>query len=155
MEWFVVSGLILFGLIMIVVEVLFVPGTTIVGILGFIFEIGGVYLAYDYFGDTVGSIVLAAAFLISCGCIILSFKSGVWKKLSLKEEHTGKVNEGKTAGLTVGQEGVTLSSLKPIGKAIFNDKEYEVKTFGKFLYDNVRIAIVKLENNTIIVEDIR
>ena len=155
MEWFIVSGLILFGLIMIVVEVLFVPGTTIVGVLGFIFEIGGVYLAYDYFGDTVGTIVLGAAFVISCGCIILSFKSGLWKKLSLKEEHTGRVNEGKTDDLIICQEGMTVSSLKPIGKAIFNNKEYEVKTFGKFLYDNVRIAIVKLENNTIIVDDIQ
>ena len=155
MEWFVVSGLILFGLIMIVVEVLFVPGTTIIGVLGFIFELGGVYLAYEYFGDTTGTIVLATAFVISCGCIILSFKSGLWRKLSLKEEHTGKVNEGKTDDLIIGQEGMTVSSLKPIGKAIFNNKEYEVKTFGKFLYDNVKIAIVRLENNTIIVDDIQ
>ena len=155
MEWFVVSGLILFGLIMIVAEVLFVPGTTIVGILGFIFEIGGVYLAYDYFGETTGTIVLIAAFLISSGCIILSFKSGLWRKLSLKDEHTSKVNEGKTDDLAVGQQGLTISSLKPIGKAIFTDKEYEVKTLGKFLYDNVKIAIVKLENNTIVVDDIQ
>ena len=154
MEWLVVGSLITFGLILIVVEVLFVPGTTIVGILGFIFEIGGIYLAYEYFGETTGTIVLGSAFIISSGCIILSFKSGLWKKLSLKGEHTSKVNEGKTSDLFVGLEGITLSSLKPIGKALFNEKEYEVKTFGKFLYNDEKIAIVKLENNTIIVENI-
>ncbi len=154
MEWLVVGSLIIFGLILIIVEILFVPGTTVVGILGFIFEIGGIYLAYDYFGETTGTIVLISAFIISSGCIILSFKSGLWKKLSLKGEHTSKVNEGKTSDLFVGLEGITLSSLKPMRKALFNDKEYEVKTFGKFLYDNEKISIVKLDNNTIVVENI-
>ncbi|MGB3465886.1 MAG: NfeD family protein [Cyclobacteriaceae bacterium] len=154
MEWIIVGSLITLGLILIIIEVLFVPGTTIVGILGFIFEIGGVYLAYDYFGETTGTIVLIAAFVISTTCIILSFKSDLWKKLSLKEEHTTTVNEGKTSGLSVGLTGITLSSLKPIGKALFNDREYEVRTFGKFLYNDEKVAIVKLENNTIIVEHI-
>jgi len=154
MEWLVVCSLIVFGLVLIIVEILFVPGTTLVGILGFVFEIGGVYLAFDYFGDTVGTVVLISAFIISSGCIILSFKSGLWKKLSLKGEHTTKVNEGKTSNLSVGLEGITISALRPIGKALFNDEEYEVKTFGKFLYDNEKVAIVKLENNTIIVDNI-
>ena len=154
MEWVIVGSLITLGIILIIIEILFVPGTTIVGVLGFLFEIGGVYLSYDYFGETTGTIVLVAAFLISSACIILCFKSGLWKKLALKDEHTSSTYEGRTSGLSVGLKGITLSSLKPIGKALFNEKEYEVKTFGKFLYDNEKIAIVKLEGNTIIVEHI-
>ncbi len=152
MEWLVVSGLIIFGLILIIIEILFVPGTTIVGILGFLFEIGGVYVAFDYFGDSTGYLVLTVAFIISMLAIFISFKSGVWGGLALKEEHTGKVNESRLDGLSLGQEGITTSSLKPIGKALFDDVEYEVKTFGQFLYNNQKVSIVKLENNTIIVE---
>jgi len=154
MEWLTVSSLIAFGLILIVIEILFVPGTTVVGILGFLFEIGGVFLAFDYFGNSTGYMVLASAFILSIAVIILSFRSGVWNGFSLQDEHTSKVNEGGHDGLEVGQVGITISSLKPIGKALFNEKEYEVKTFGQFLYNNQKVSIVKLENNAIIVENI-
>jgi len=154
MEWLIVGSLIAFGLILIIIEILFVPGTTIVGILGFTFEIGGIYLAFDYFGNDTGYLVLGGSFILSIAAIIFSFKSGVWKGFSLQNEHTTKVNEGEHDGLKIGQIGITTSSLKPIGKALFDEKEYEVKTFGHFLYDNQKVSIVKLENNAIIVENI-
>ncbi len=154
MEWIIVIGLILFGLGLLIIEILFVPGTTIVGIFGFVFEVGGVYLAYDYFGATTGNTILVATFLVSIAIIVVTFKAGLWQKLSLKEENTGKVNEGALDQLAVGDEGITISSLKPIGKALFNDKEFEVRTDGEFLYNNVKIVIKSIKENKIIVEPI-
>ncbi len=154
MEWLIVIGLILFGLALIIAEVLFVPGTTIVGIAGFAFEIGGIYLAYDYFDAGTGNFVLGITFILSVTTLIVTFKTGMWQKLALKEENKGKVNEGSTANLKVGDKGKTISALRPIGKALFNDKEFEVRTNGEFLYDNLEIEIFKLDNNIIFVKPI-
>lgn len=154
MEWIIVIGLILFGLGLLILEILFVPGTTVVGIAGFLFEVGGIYLSYDYFGTFTGNIILVVTFLVSIAIIIVTFKAGLWQKLSLKEENTGKVNEGSLKELNVGDEGITLSSLKPIGKALFHDNEFEVRTDGEFLYNNVKVVIKKIQENKIIVEPI-
>ncbi len=152
MDWLIVIGLILFGLLLVILEIIFVPGTTFVGILGLLFQIGGIYLSYDYFGTSTGNITLAVSFVVSLGVTITTLKYGMWSKLSLKEEHTAKVNEGQNDDLKVGDKGITLSSLRPIGKALFADKEYEVRTDGDFLYDNVEIIIKKIVENKIIVE---
>ncbi len=58
MEWFAVIGLIILGIGLVVIEVVFVPGTTVVGIAGFICTGFGIYLGYDYFGNVTGSILL-------------------------------------------------------------------------------------------------
>ncbi|MFT6941450.1 MAG: membrane-bound ClpP family serine protease, partial [Cyclobacteriaceae bacterium] len=52
MDWIIVISLIVFGLGLIIVEVIFVPGTTVVGIAGLIIGTYGVYEAYSSFGTT-------------------------------------------------------------------------------------------------------
>ncbi len=64
------------------------------------------------------------------------------------------VNEGLTSALEVGQEGKCISSLKPVGKAEFDNKEYEVSSLGPFVLENTVVKIIKLERNKIIVEPI-
>jgi membrane-bound ClpP family serine protease len=44
MLWIIVA-LILAGLLLIIVEIVFIPGTTVVGLFGFIFMIAGIILA--------------------------------------------------------------------------------------------------------------
>ncbi len=55
--------------------------------------------------------------------------------------------------LAVGQEGITLSALRPIGKAEFEDKEFEVKTLGNYLETGTPIKIIAIDKSKqIIVE---
>ena len=49
-----VFGLVFIGFILVLLEILFVPGTTVVGILGFIATLGGIYLSFEYFSTTTG-----------------------------------------------------------------------------------------------------
>ena len=67
----------------------------------------------------------------------------------------GKVNEGLTVGLKEEDEGFAVSTLKPVGKAEFNDKEYEVRSFGSYIEAGTKIKIVKIEMNNILVEPIQ
>src|SRR5438045_1136748 len=53
-EWLTVISLIFFGLALLVVEIIFVPGTTLVGVIGFVFLLIGVGMSFKYFGSEAG-----------------------------------------------------------------------------------------------------
>ncbi|HCX21302.1 MAG: hypothetical protein CMB80_23245 [Flammeovirgaceae bacterium] len=154
MEWVSVLLLVTLGIVLIVLEIIFVPGTTIVGILGFATGGFGIYLGYDYFGATTGTIIMVFSVLLGFGAIFYSFKSKAWERFSLKDEHRSKYNDGIKFDLQIAQRGKTISSLKPFGKAIFNDQIVEVKSDGAYINENQTIEIKKIEPNKIIVEPI-
>ncbi|MEQ8580338.1 MAG: NfeD family protein [Marinoscillum sp.] len=154
MEWITVIGLIVFGIGLLIIEVIFIPGTTIVGIAGFICAGFGVYLGYDYFGSSTGTIVLIASSAFMLVVIIYAFKARAWERFSLKDENTGRFNDDFKVTLSVGEQGQTISSLKPSGKALFNEKELEVRSNGGFINENQPVKIIRIEPNKIIVEPI-
>ncbi|UXP33608.1 hypothetical protein N6H18_06525 [Reichenbachiella agarivorans] len=151
-DWIIISFLILAGIGLIIVEIIFVPGTTIVGFGGLFIGLYGVYRSYELFGSEVGHWVLAGSIAACAAAIIYSFNSNAWKRFALKGSINSRVNENLTAQLTAGLEGVTVSSLKPIGKAKFQDIEYEVCSLGNFIEEKRPIKIIKIEINKIYVE---
>lgn len=153
-EWVTVVSLILFGLALIVAEIIFVPGTTVVGILGFVFLIIGIVLSFNYFGSETGWTTVGVTAVASGLILYYSFKANVWGKFSLKSSIDSKVNEGETANVTVGMEGQTVSVLRPVGKATLGEKTYEVKTLGEYLESGHKIRVIQVISNQIIVEPI-
>lgn len=153
-EWITVISLILFGLFLIIAEIIFVPGTTLVGILGFIFLLLGVGLSFNYFGSETGWITVGISAVASGLILYFSFKANIWGRFSLKSSIQSKVNEGDLDSLIVGAEGITVSALRPIGKATLGEKMYEVKTLGEYLDSGSRVRVIKIIMNQIIVEPI-
>jgi membrane-bound ClpP family serine protease len=154
MEWMIVISLVLFGLLLLVVEVIFVPGTTVVGVAGFVFLVLGIGLAFRYFGSEVGWAATGGAALAFGIIFYFSFKTDVWKRFSLKSSIKSKVNEGELEQLAAGEEGVAISALRPVGKAELTRKIYEVKTQGQYIDSGTRIRIVKIISNQIFVEPV-
>ena len=76
-EWLAVILLIFFGLGFIIAEIIFVPGTTLLGLFGLIFTIIGIIISYISFGAGIGSIVFVVAGTIGIGVLVYSLKSGV------------------------------------------------------------------------------
>lgn len=153
-EWITVISLILFGIFLIVAEVIFVPGTTIVGLVGFVFLVIGIGVSFNYFGSETGWITVGITSVASGLIFYYSFKSNIWSRFSLKTSIDSKVNEGELKSLTVGAEGHTVSALRPVGKAELGDKQYEVKTQGEYLDSGSKIRVIKILSNQIIVEPI-
>ncbi|MDG1277681.1 MAG: NfeD family protein [Algoriphagus sp.] len=151
MTIFVLSSLLIIGLILLLAEVLFVPGTTIVGILGMIVSLAGIAYAFISFEPEVAWWITGIAVILNVAAIIYGFSSGVWNRFSLKSEIKGGTFDGRTEGLQVGMPGRTISDLKPVGKAMIDDKIYEVRSSGGFISVGTEITIIKIENNTIIV----
>lgn len=154
MEWITVISFIAIGLGLIVVEIIFVPGTTIVGIMGAGIAVIGVILGFHFFGRQTGWIILGTSIVAGAGMIYWSLRSKPWTQFSLKDSIDSRVNEGALNDLQVGQEGVAVSSLRPMGKAEFNGKMYEVTTAGNFVASKEKLKIIKLSPNQILVEPV-
>lgn len=154
MDWLTVIGLILFGTFLVIAEIIFVPGTTVVGILGFIFSVYGVYLGYDYFGTTIGTIIFIAGTALNIAALVYAFKGNSWDRFSLKGTNQSKFNEDFKLNLEVGEQGKTISSLKPIGKALFKNQEIEVRSNGGYISENLDVEIFRIESTKIFVKPI-
>ncbi|HYG17337.1 MAG TPA: NfeD family protein [Ohtaekwangia sp.] len=150
--WIIILALLAIGLSLIIVELVFIPGTTIVGLLGLAFTIVGIVISYDHFGRETGLYILIGTAAMTAVALVYSFRSGAWTKFSLKTAINSKVNEGMTGALQAGDEGVTVSTLRPIGKALFNDQTFEVKTSGNYVEQGQRVRITHIDVSQIIVE---
>ena len=153
LDWITVILLIGIGLLLIIVELIFVPGTTIVGILGFVLTCIGIWIGYAALGTSMGHIILASTVLIGIVAFVYSFKSDSWSRFALKNQHRSRVNEEYRYILTVGDLGKTVSALRPQGTAIFNEQHHEVQTNGEFLPPNTPVRIIKIHHNKITVEE--
>jgi membrane-bound ClpP family serine protease len=152
MIWFIIIALLLIGLVLLVVEVVFIPGTTVVGILGIVFSIIGVVLSYNHFGNGVGFYILLTTLGGTLVALFFSFRAGAWNKFSLKSSIKGKVNEGTQSHLRVGDVGETVSALRPSGKAVFGESIFEVRSTGSYAEPKSKVRIIQIESNQIVVE---
>ncbi|AWW29927.1 nodulation protein NfeD [Echinicola strongylocentroti] len=152
MTWALILGLLVLGLILILLEVIFVPGTTVVGILGLAFSALGVYLTFVNYDSSTALWVLGLTAMTNVGVIFYGFKSGVWKRFSLKDTISSRTYDDRLEGLQVGLRGKTVSDIKPYGKAEFGDTIYEVKSNSGFIPAGQDVEIQQLEYNRIIIK---
>jgi membrane-bound ClpP family serine protease len=149
MEILVLSTLLLIGLILLVVEIIFIPGTTVVGIFGFLVSLAGLTFAFLNFEYSVAIWITGVTLVINFAAVWYGFSSGIWKKFSLKSTQSGGAFDGRTDGLEVGMKGLAVSDIKPYGKASFNEIWVEVKSESGFIEVNTPVTIIKIENNKI------
>jgi membrane-bound ClpP family serine protease len=156
MDWVTLILLLLAGIILVVIEIIFVPGTTILGIIGVALVVFGVIIGYSKFGTGTGTIILISTVVVGGTITFMSFRSGLWKKFALKSISDSKFNDDIKIGHLLGAEGVTLSACRPYGKAEIYDSTYEVKTLGIYLTAGTKVKVTKVDkNNKIYVEQIK
>lgn len=151
MIWFILISLLILGIILVLVEVLFVPGTTLVGVLGVLVTGVGIYYAFRSFDTNTALLILGITIIGNVLVIVYGFRSGSWDKFSLKDTHTSRSFDDRLLGLEVGQKGRTVSDFRPYGKVEIADKIYEAKSEIGFLSPGTEVYIEKLEDNRIII----
>ena len=154
MEWTIVLSLILAGLALLLVEILFIPGTTIAGVIGFVCIVMGMWLSFRYFSSVTGWIVSGGATAASATAIYFALTSKLWMRFALRGSNNSKVNENLTDNLSVGMEGKTVSVLRPVGNADFLGQIVEVKSLGDYILPDTKIRIIKIELNQIFIKPI-
>ena len=153
--WSVIIILILVGLLMLILEVLVIPGSGIAGIVGFILMAAGIWLAYTRISVGAGHITLAVTLGINLIGLILALRSKTWKKAMLVTKIDGKARKLKLPNLKEGDKGKTVSRCAPMGKAVFYDKFLEVSALSEFIDENTNIEIVKISGNKIFIKHLK
>lgn len=153
-EWLIVLSLIFIGIGLLIVEVVLIPGTTVVGIAGFLCMLGGLYASLNYFGNPITTYLALGTGMFSLLSILYALQSGAWKRYALKSQINSRVNEETKLALNVGDIGIANSALRPSGKASFGDIMVEVRTMGKFVDARHKVKIIQIEDRRIFVEPI-
>ena len=152
MSWTVIAALIVIGLIFLILEILVVPGSTIVGVVGFILMAIGIWQTYLVYGSETGHYVLAGSVILTLGALALSLRSKTWNRAMLHTELTGKTNVYDGQQIKPGDTGKAISRLVPMGKAYINNDYYEVRSSGEFIDQNTEVVVTKIEFNKIFVK---
>lgn len=145
--------LIILGIVLLLVEFLVIPGITIAGIGGFLCVAGGIIAAFYVHGIKVGTVILFSTLAIVIITGVIVFKSRTFRHMMLESNINGVVGNIKAENtFNVGDHGMTITRLAPIGKAMINDKMVEAKSMTGFIDENTEIEIVKIQNTNVIVK---
>jgi membrane-bound ClpP family serine protease len=149
----IVIALLSIGIIFLLVEIFLLPGISIAGIAGAIFMIGGIIYAYIFLGSTAGNITVAASAVAFGGSFFWLIKSKSLQKIALKTDIDSTVDNSHLQQVKVGDKGVAVSRLNPIGKVMFADIEMEGRSFdNEFIEEDTAIEIVKVETYNVLVK---
>jgi membrane-bound ClpP family serine protease len=152
MAWAIIISLIIAGLVFILLELLVIPGTGILGIIGLGLIVFSIWSAYTHHSNLYGHYTLAATLVVSVLSVVLAIKSKTWNKAMLQENIEGKTNVFEKDAVKVGDTGVAISRLNPMGKALINNDYYEVNARGAFIDQEQEITVIKVEGNKIYVK---
>ena len=144
--------LIALGLILLLIEIFVVPGTSVIGIAGGVLVGFSIWQAYRVFGSDKGHLVVIGTLVLIGITLVLAFKSNTWKRMMLNTNVEGRVNEIEINKLDIGDIGKSVSRISPAGTALFENELYEVHTQGDFIDQETEIVIIKIEDNKIIVK---
>lgn len=149
----VVISVIVLGILFMLIEIFLLPGISIAGIAGAIFLIGGIVYSYMFLGSTAGNVTLAAS-AVTLGLTFFGLlKSKSLERISLNTNIDDKVDNSYLLKMAVGDIGVAVSRLNPIGKVLVNDIEAEGKSFdGEFIEEDTEIVVVKVETYNVLVK---
>lgn len=147
-----IISLIIIGLLLLFAEILLIPGVGIAGILGLVSLGGSCFYAFNQMGGTVGAIVTAVNVALVVGLSIYVLRAKTWKRLSLDTNIDSKAVTD--TGLAVGDRGVTVSRLAPMGSVRFDTELVEVKALEGFVDPEVEVEIVLMEDGKIYVRPV-
>ncbi len=150
--WTIILVLVGVGLLMVLLEILVIPGGGLAGLIGFGLMSFAVYLAFVHLGSKEGFIALGVTVAVNVTALIFALRPKTWDKAMLKTNIDARVNVIDEEKLKIGDVGLTISRCAPVGKAVFNNEFYEVHARSEYIDEDQEIEIIKIEDNKIIIK---
>ncbi len=151
MNILIILFLIFLGIVLLLIEFTILPGITIAGVGGFLLFAYSVYLAFTSYGTLAGFVTLGFVLVVSPVLVVVFFKGKIGKKMVLDSVITGVANQIDEK-IKVGDVGVTIGRLAPMGKIKVNNEVVEVKSTGSFVDPGEKVRIIEIEKSLITVE---
>jgi membrane-bound serine protease (ClpP class) len=169
--------LFLLGVAFVAVELFFLPGTMVAGLVGVCLILVSLVMVVQGFliphsPQQVSMLVTTLAMIcVSClvlvgAAVVIGRKFGslpIFSHLMLpppepgnprgkKGQIEGRVEPFAPPPVTVGELGIAHSPLRPAGKARFGDRLVDVLTDGDFLVRGTRVRVLRIVGNQVFVE---
>ena len=145
--------LILVGIVLIIAEILLVPGIGVAGVLGLLSMGGSCWYAFYEFGNLTGAIVTAVTTLVLVVFAVIVLRAQTWKKMTLNTKIESKVNNIPIE-LRVADRGRTVTRLAPMGSVRFGNEVVEVKALEGMIDPDIDVEICLMEEGKIYVTPI-
>jgi len=148
----IIASLIFLGILLVLIELLLIPGVGVAGILGLASLIGSCWYAFYAIDTKTGIIVTVIVICLIVALFVYALRAKTWKKLELNTEIKSKVSEDSEK-VSVGQQGKTITRLAPMGTARFGELSCEVKSAeGNMIDAGTPVEICSIEENKIFVK---
>lgn len=142
--------LILVGIVLMIAEILLIPGVGVAGILGLLSLGGSCWYAFYEFENLTGGIVTGVTAVVLVAFAVVVLRAKTWKRMTLNTTIESKVNQ-LPVELRVSDKGRTVTRLAPMGSARFEDEIVEVKALEGMIDPNVEVEICMIEEGKIYV----
>jgi len=146
------------GVVLLILEV-FVPSFGILGILGVSALAGGVVTAAFDTGSALQSLLFAfvIAALLTAIAAKAFHKRGVWNRFILRDRFTKEEGyiPAPSKETLLGQEGESLTPLRPAGTALIGGERVDVVTSGGFIAAGRRVKVLKVEGTRVVVGEVQ
>jgi membrane-bound serine protease (ClpP class) len=148
-----ILSLYLVGLVLICLEV-FVPGG-ILGTIGFFLIVGSIWIAFVRLGSVEGSYFLIGGLILAMLSVYVVMRFGtrtrLSRKLFLHSTEEGFRASAENLNDLRGRIGISLTTLRPSGKALIDGRKVDVVTEGVFLPRDCKVKVLAVEGNRVVV----
>ena len=155
--------LFLAGVILVIVEIFFVPGLGVPGVLGLIFVIAALVLALigipidvsfktGVLADAMTRVLLSllGAFVLALVVMRLFSRTAMGRALVLEDAETGFLSAPSALDL-VGQTGEALTDLRPAGKIIIDGQRHEATSEREFIARGAKVRVIGRDGPALVV----
>ncbi|PKQ65119.1 hypothetical protein BZG02_04645 [Labilibaculum filiforme] len=146
--------LIVFGIVLLLLEFLVIPGITVAAIGGVLMIVGGIYMSYDHYGSSIGHLTILATVIFGIISLFLALKSKTWNKIMLNTEVDSKVQKLDDENINIGDQGICVSRLAPMGKVKLDQKIVEARSTGSYVDEKTKVIVVGIVDKVVIVKPI-
>lgn len=152
MELFVISLLILLGVVLLSVEIALIPGVGITGIMGVLSLISAICYAFVCLSTMAGWITTLIVVVLLAILFAWAVYGNSIDKVALRKKINSSVENPEIKGLKVGDKGFAVARLALIGEADFEGKRVEVRSDDGFIDEATPVVVVRIASGEVIVK---
>jgi len=153
--WWLIALLILVGGLMLIVELVLLPGITLAAIGALGCYGGAAWMAWDRHGPRGLIVVVAAVIVVTVVATWFSLRAKTWQRFALGTKIEGRSQEAPQRKVKVGDRGVAQGRLAPMGTVEIGGATYEAKTTGSLVDQRTEVEVVGFDNSNIIVRPVK
>lgn len=149
----IVVALMIFGLALLAIEVLVLPGFGVIGLFGIIAAVSSGYMAITELDAGHAALTISAG-VVAAGVLFWLFpRTGLGKAMVLETQTLGSAADPALKELS-GCSGVAITPLRPAGAVEIAGKPIDVVSDGQYVETGTAVRVIRVEGSRVVVEPV-